>query len=282
MSMPIVVCLLFLMAVAPVLPWRKASGELLRKRLFWPAVACVATLVGCVVGGVRGLNPLLAFGLGAFAGASALRQVVLATRRQGLRGLVGRANGGMIVHLGVVMIAVAFAASHSYAQNTTLSLKPGQTARFDGHSFTLLGLKSFNASNRSGVKALVRVDGSKVYAPAISDYPFADEEIGTPSVQSKPAGDVYLTLDSTPAAAGDATVIGVVTEPLVMWIWVGGGVIVGGTLLSAWPGRRRRRPTDPVSAAAYRPDEDTPDSGGPGTPPTAEHDDVGVSAGVSS
>ena len=29
--------LLFLMAIAPVLPWRKASGELLRDRLFWPA-----------------------------------------------------------------------------------------------------------------------------------------------------------------------------------------------------------------------------------------------------
>ena len=29
--------LLFLMGVAPVLPWRKASTELLRDRLFWPA-----------------------------------------------------------------------------------------------------------------------------------------------------------------------------------------------------------------------------------------------------
>ena len=103
MTMPIVVCLLFLMAVAPVLPWRKASAELLRRRLFWPAVAAVAVLVACVAAGVRGLNPLLAFGLGAFAGASALRQLVLATRRQGWRGLVGRANGGMIVHIGVVL-----------------------------------------------------------------------------------------------------------------------------------------------------------------------------------
>ena len=120
MTMPIVVCLLFLMAVAPVLPWRKASAELLRRRLFWPAAAAVAVLVACVVGGVRGLNPLLAFGLGAFAGASALRQLVLATRRQGWRGLVGRANGGMIVHIGVVLIAVAFAASHSFAQQTQL------------------------------------------------------------------------------------------------------------------------------------------------------------------
>ena len=34
LGMPIGIVLLFLMAVAPVLPWRKASGELLRDRLF--------------------------------------------------------------------------------------------------------------------------------------------------------------------------------------------------------------------------------------------------------
>ena len=37
LSVPIGLTLLFLMAVAPVLPWRKASMELLRDRLFWPA-----------------------------------------------------------------------------------------------------------------------------------------------------------------------------------------------------------------------------------------------------
>src|SRR5690606_1042279 len=36
LSMPIGLMLLFLMAIAPVLPWRKASTELLRERLFWP------------------------------------------------------------------------------------------------------------------------------------------------------------------------------------------------------------------------------------------------------
>ncbi|HEY3811072.1 MAG TPA: heme lyase CcmF/NrfE family subunit [Acidimicrobiales bacterium] len=246
MTMPIVVCLLFLMAVAPVLPWRKASAEVLRRRLFWPAATAVAVLVACVAGGVRGFNPLLAFGLGAFAGASALRQLILATRRQGWRGFVGRANGGMIVHLGVVLIAVAFAASHSFASRTQLSLAPGQTTRYDGHTFTFLGMRTINAATHSAVEARVRVDGGQVYGPAVSDYPFANEEIGTPSVRSRPTDDIYLTLAAPPAKAGAPAVIGVVVEPLVMWIWVGGGVILGGTLLSAWPGRRRR-PTDPAS-----------------------------------
>jgi cytochrome c-type biogenesis protein CcmF len=248
MTLPIVVCLLFIMAVAPVLPWRKASAELLRKRLLWPACTAVAVLVACVAAGVRGFDPLLAFGLGAFAGGSALRQLAIASRRQGWRGFVGRANGGMIAHVGVVIIAVAFAASHSFSHQTQLTLSQGQTARFDGHSFTFLGMKTMSGSTHSAVEALVRVDGGKVYGPAISDYPFASEEIGTPSVRSRPAGDVYLTLASTPAKPGAPVVIGVIVEPLVMWIWVGGGVIIAGSALAAWPGRRRRRPTDAVGA----------------------------------
>ncbi len=83
MTMPIVLCLLFLMAVAPVLPWRRASGELLRQRLLWPAASAAAVLVACVAAGVRGLWPLLVFTLAAFAGASALRQLLLLLHRGG-------------------------------------------------------------------------------------------------------------------------------------------------------------------------------------------------------
>jgi cytochrome c-type biogenesis protein CcmF len=252
LSMPIVVCLLFLMAVAPVLPWRKASGELLRKRLFWPAAAGVATLVLTVAFGVRGLNALLAYGLGAFAAGSALRQLAIAIRRQGARGFVGRVNGGMIVHLGVIMIAVAFAASHAYEHQSAFTMKVGQTQTFDGHSLTYLGTRTVSSPIDTALQAKVRVDGGRVLYPAISNY--STEAVGTPSVESKPLGDVYLTLDEAPVSAGGAAVIGVIIVPLVSWVWVGGGVMLVGTALAAFPGRRRRRPTDPVSSLP--PDED--------------------------
>ena len=89
LSMPIGIVLLFLMAVAPVLPWRKAVGELLRTRLFWPAWCGVAALVFAVLVGADGWAPLIAFGLAGFAAGAALRQLVLATRRQGWRGSSG-------------------------------------------------------------------------------------------------------------------------------------------------------------------------------------------------
>lgn len=246
MTMPIVVCLLFLMAIAPVLPWRKASGELLRQRLMWPAAIAAAVLALCVLGGVRGLNPLVVFALGAFAASSALRQLTIAVRHQGGRGLVGRVNGGMIVHLGVIMIAVAFGVSHSFAHQRQVSLRAGQSATVAGHQVTFLGARDVRSPQKTSLVALIRVDEAGTYGPAISQYPFASGAVGTPAVRSTPQTDVYLTLAAAPDSRGVA-VIGVIVEPGVMWVWIGGMVVVGGTVLAAFPGRRRR-PTSPVSA----------------------------------
>jgi cytochrome c-type biogenesis protein CcmF len=249
MTMPIVVCVLFLMAVAPVLPWRRTTPGLLRTRLFWPAAFAVATVAASVIGGVRGLNPLLAFGLGAFAGVSALRQLWVEVRGRGPAGFTGPTGGGMVVHLGVVAIAVAFAASHSFAHQTQLPVSVGQTVSFDGHSFTYLGTENVATPTHTALDALVKVDNGRVYTPAVSNYPFAEEAIGTPSVKSSLTEDIYLTFASTPNRPGGPAVIGVIVEPLVSWIWIGGGLMLVGTALAAWPGRRRRRPAADGEAA---------------------------------
>ena len=72
LSIPIGLTLLFLMAVAPVLPWRKASVELLRDRLFWPAWCGVGALAVAVIArrrrAVRRCSPSA---LGGFAAGAA-------------------------------------------------------------------------------------------------------------------------------------------------------------------------------------------------------------------
>jgi cytochrome c-type biogenesis protein CcmF len=247
MTAPVGLALLLLMAIAPALPWRKASGELLRTRLQVPAWIGGLTIVACVAFGARGLTALLAFGLGAFAASAAARQLVLATRRQGWRGLFGRANGGMIVHLGVVLIAVAFAASSSYSHRAEVRLRPGQSARVHGHRVQFLRASEVKHGNRTSLVASIRVDGGKVYRPALSRFPFATQSIGTPSVRTGLREDVYLTLLSTPRASDKSLVIAVLIRPLVVWLWVGGAVMAFGTLLAAVPGRRRL-PTMAASA----------------------------------
>ena len=37
-------------------------------------------------------------------------------------------------------------------------------------------------------------------------------------------------------------------KPLIVWLWIGGGVMAFGTFLASIPSRVWRRPTDPVSA----------------------------------
>jgi cytochrome c-type biogenesis protein CcmF len=246
MTMPLGMLLLFLMAIAPVLPWRKASQELLRVRLFWPAVAATVTVVGTVLAGARGLAPVLAFGLGAFAGGAALRQVVLASRRQGWRGVVGRTNGGMIVHLGVVLIAVALAASQSYSSEIELRMEEGETATVEGHTLVFEGLETSEDSEKTTIAARIRVDG-RVYEPAVNEFVFGGQTIGTPSVSTGLRQDVFLALLDVPEEPGDPAVIRVVIQPLVTWLWIGGGVMALGTALAAFPGKRRR-PTEPTSS----------------------------------
>ena len=248
LATPIGITMLALMCIAPVLPWRKASGELLRDRLFWPAWCGIAALVVSIVVGADGLAPLLAFTLGGFAGGAALRQLVLATRRQGWRGLVGRANGGMVVHIGVILIAVALSASNAYTRSQELKLEKGKPASFGGHTFELIGFSDVKDDRSTGVKALVAVDGGKVYAPAITKFTNMGMNVGTPSVKSTWRYDLYLTLEPPVKKDSGVARVKVFVKPLVMWMWIGGGMMAAGTLLSAFPGRRRRRPTDPTSA----------------------------------
>ncbi|CAB4609155.1 unannotated protein [freshwater metagenome] len=247
LAVPTGLTLLFLMCIAPVLPWRKASSELLSERLFWPAWCGIAALVFSLLVGATGFAPLLTFTLGGFAGGAALRQLVLATRRQGLRGLVGRANGGMVVHIGVILIAVALAASNSYTRSQELSLKQGVVAQFAGHTFELTGFTEMSDARRTSISAVIRVDGGKSYAPAISKFKSMGTNIGTPSVKSSLTKDIYLTVEPPLKMSSKSAKIKVFIKPMVMWLWIGGFLMGFGTLLSAFPGRRRR-PTDPTSA----------------------------------
>jgi cytochrome c-type biogenesis protein CcmF len=267
-AVPVGLTLLFLMAVAPALSWRKVDAGVLWHRLAVPAWAGVLTVVSCVAAGVRGLEPLVGFGLAAFAAASALRSLVLAvraSRRHGAgawRGLVGRTNGGMVVHLGVVVLAIGLVAATSFRAQAELVLSPGKLVRFDGHTFVFEGVRTVDTPQRLAHEAVVQVDGGGLFYPAVSQYGGPSSEVvGTPAIDSSFVDDVYLTWDATgrtgkstggsvvPTLPATSIAVGVVVEPLIAWMWAGGLIIGLGGLLALVPGSRRRA-TDPVSALA--------------------------------
>jgi cytochrome c-type biogenesis protein CcmF len=174
------------------------------------------------------------------------------------RGRVGRANGGMIVHLGVVVLAVGIIAATSYRHQTELALHKGSVVTFDGHRFEFEGLRTVTSPSRTAQEAVVKVDGG-VFTPATTSFGSALSVVGTPAIDSSLFDDVYLTFDAVGglgSASGNQAInnlpsgsvaIGVVIEPLVVWLWAGGLLIGIGGLLALVPGSRRR-PTDPASS----------------------------------
>ena len=239
LTIPIGLTMLFIMAVAPVLPWRQDGREVMSQRLLVPALVGLAALVLSLVVGASGVAPLLAFALGGFAAGSALRHLVRAVRVQRLRGFVGRANGGMIVHLGVILICVALAASNSFTRSQEIDLVTGQVATFAGHTFELIDVVEVRDARSTTVKALVKVDGGKAYSPSITKYTRIGMNVGTPSVRTSFTHDVYLTLEPPVRQDSGQARIKVFVKPLILWLWVGTFVMAFGTLLAVLPTRRR-------------------------------------------
>jgi cytochrome c-type biogenesis protein CcmF len=191
------------------------------------------------------MAPLLAYALGAFAGGSAARQLWLTMRRQGWRGLLGRSSGGMVVHIGVVIVAIAIAASGSNVQQAEFTLEEGDTASFAGHTFTFEGIRTQELSNRLMVQADIRIDDGPIYSPAVNQFFNTGRQIQTPSVRSTATEDLSLSLLVVPEQAGDPVVLRVTAQPLIVWLWIGGTIMVLGAVLAAWPRRRDRPHADP-------------------------------------
>ena len=102
------------------------------------------------------------------------------------------------------------------------------------------------------------IDGGQAYAPAITRFTQMGTDIGTPSVRTGFTQDIYLTLEKASEAGASEAQVKVFIKPLILWMWIGGGLMAIGTLLSAFPGKRRRLPTAATSAPVPGLDEPEP------------------------
>lgn len=270
MTAPLGLLLLFLMALAPALPWRATSGEVLQNRLLVPAYVGAVTMVFTLIVWTRDWSTVLGFGLAAFAVAAITRVTFVAVRARRRADSVGwaralgrtvagnpRRYGGLVVHLGVVAIAVALAASGSFGIKRQVRLTPGQSVSVGGYTVTFVKLHTRATAQKSSVSADLAIvrggDRLGTYSPAISSYRNANQGIGTPSVRTGAFEDLYLTLVSSRSGRGRVTV-GIQVQSMTVWIWIGGGLMALGTVIALAP-RLRRRPAEHPLPGEARPGE---------------------------
>lgn len=268
MGAPLGVAILFLMGVGPALPWGAGSADGALKRLVIPGGLGIGVVVVCAALGVHAFWPLLTFGLAGFALATTLREIFApAMARSKARGesmgvatwaVVTRARrrfGGYVVHVGVIAIAVAHAASMTYQTKTPITLVEGQSAEVQGYSLTYIGSAWEDQPHRRSLKAKFEVarDGSSlgVLEPRLNHYKKMGTPIGTPVVKSRLTEDLYLSLINVDQDAKTAS-LDVMVHPLVIWLWLGGGLMLIGTVVAVWPSRSRttaKPAAAPVAAA---------------------------------
>jgi cytochrome c-type biogenesis protein CcmF len=251
---PMSVVLLILMALAPLVSWRSADAAVLWQRTrvsAWVALAADVTLLAV---GVRRPAEVVAVFLAVLAAGAAIRTLrgtlVAAIRRGSWRSaLRAPSTGGMIVHLGVVVLALGIVTSTTYVHRDEVTLATGQSTVVDGQLVSFAGFQNVKDALKTATELKVTVDGHQL-RPAVTTFNGrGGTTVGTPAIDSNLARDVYVTYD---AAGGNGSasgalvqsnlpagsvVLGVTVEPLLAWLWLGGLIIGLGSALSFF--RRR-------------------------------------------
>jgi len=262
---PLFILLFLLMGIGPLLGWRRTGTEAMRRQFTWPVVAGVAA-------GVLALffspNPWPSVGLAvcAFAAATIVQEFVrgvLARRStNGENPLVamaslirrnGRRYGGYIVHLGMVMIGVAIIGNEFFQLTTNVTLSPGERVTLGGYELTYVGLENNRASNRMefGARLILHDSNGKMVDSLLPLRNIYDK---TPDMPTSEVGlhmnlleDVYVLLNGWEGGGANAT-FSVFINPLTAWMWIGGMVLVLGTLIASWPHPARRATSVPAGA----------------------------------
>lgn len=235
-AIPIVLALLFLMGVGPALPWHQASLAVLRRRLLLPGAAGVTIALSAAAAGVGKLAVLAAVGLGGFIAAHVTFDVGAIARRGALR-VRHRRVGGQIVHLGVALMAVGIAVSSAYQQEAQATLRPGQSMQLGAQSVRLDDLRTITEPRRRVLRANLTLNGERSLSPTLNLYNNEQQATASPAIISGAARDVYVLLVES---EGDVATIRLLLNPLVTWIWFGGGLLLIGAAIAGLPLRRRR------------------------------------------
>jgi cytochrome c-type biogenesis protein CcmF len=251
-TVPLFLFLVFLMAMGPMIAWRRASWDNLKRNFFWPATTALLLGLGLFIWKVRDFLPLLGFTLLAFVVCTIFYDTALALRArrriagEGIfRGLITltrrnqRRYGGLTVHLGVVLIIMGIAGSMAYSIEREATLAVKQALNVGNYRIQFEGLKGSQQPTHFRVEGSFRVfhngNDEGILNPALKFFPTQQSPIGRAVHQSGLSEDIYLILSGFSELDRNQATLKVLVRPLVIWMWIGGFVIALGTLICIAP-----------------------------------------------
>ena len=248
-NVPIGLTLLVLMGVCPLLAWRKASPGHLLRSLAVPGVTAVAGAVALLAAGIRQGTALAALTLCVFVTAAIIQDVhrgAMVRRGHGetyavaLGRLVARnprRYGGYVVHLGIILLFAGMAGS-AFGTERDAVLARGQTVTVNQYTLRYEGGGTYTRGERIITEATLTVFENgrllTIMRPQRNVHTGRDEQAMTEvAIRTTPREDLYVIL----AGMGDDGRVNlrVIINPLMMWMWIGAGVLTLGTLIAFWP-----------------------------------------------
>lgn len=254
---PLGLALLFLTGLCPLVAWRRSTLQKFTKKMLYP---CLFALIGAgvfLLFGIRSLYPLITFTLCVFVIVVLFAEFLSGTRaRHALSGegyvsaflnLVARNKrryGGYVIHFGLVLIFMGFGGS-GFNTEKQVTLNKGESSRIKNYELRYDALSRYPTAQMDKVVATLTLfnDNHKVgiLSPEKSLYKGQGQPTTEVAIHSTLKEDVYVIL----AGHEDETVtFKVLVNPLVIWIWIGGGFMGLGTVIVMLPNRKSNKRTE--------------------------------------
>ena len=241
---PIMIPLVAIMAVGPLLAWKRADlpGALGRLK-FAAALTAVAVLAALYL---QSGGPVLALAGIAFAAWLFIGTLVewaervklfkapLAESLSRARRLPRAAYGMSLAHAGLAVAIAGMTASAAWKEEAVTVMQPGQSLELGGYSYRLEGVEALQGPNYRSDTATFTVtrDGEAVavLTPEKRLYPVQNMPTTEAAIHTTGLADLYAVIGD-PDGQGGWTVR-IYHEPLVPWIWAGSLIMVLGGMVS--------------------------------------------------
>jgi cytochrome c-type biogenesis protein CcmF len=136
----------------------------------------------------------------------------------------------MIVHLGILVMAIGFVGSGLFRSEMSVAMKTGDVVEVGGERIRFDGVDAFPRANYQTVEAsFTLLNSGRIVQPERRKYPVQAAPTTEAGIDSTILRDVYVVLAE---AAGDHWAVHIYVNPLVSFIWNGGITILIGLFLT--------------------------------------------------